>query len=89
MQTYAGLNAHQYNPYLVKQGFKEVAVGNYQIGDIAVVEKFEWNGTEHKWGHVQMYAVDNQWFSDFFQTGFWTGGDYRKAEPNYKIYRWE
>ncbi|WP_262710417.1 hypothetical protein [Psychroserpens sp. NJDZ02] len=28
-------------------------------------------------------------FQAFFQTDFWAGGDYRKATPNYKIYRWE
>ncbi|QXP58224.1 glycoside hydrolase family 104 protein [Olleya sp. HaHaR_3_96] len=86
---YAGLNAHKYNSYLVKQGFKEISTTDYQIGDIVVVEAFKWGKKSHPYGHIQMYAGDNQWISDFFQTDFWAGGDYRKATPNYKIYRWE
>ncbi len=86
---YAGLNALDYGPYLIKQGFKEVPDGNYQIGDIAVFEKFEWNGKKHNWGHIQMYIGDKKWVSDFFQRDFWAGSDYSKATPNYKIYRWE
>ncbi|CAA0145416.1 putative enzyme [Tenacibaculum maritimum] len=82
--------AADYVSFLPKKGFKEVQVfdDNYQKGDIAVFERFQGVKKYHKYGHIQIYNGE-KWVSDFFQTDFWAGNDYRVKEPNYKIYRWE
>ncbi|WP_029489619.1 hypothetical protein [Aquimarina agarivorans] len=78
------VSAKDYGPFLLKKGFKEVPDGNYQIGDIAVIESF----TNNPHGHIEMYNGEN-WVSDFVQRTFYPGRSYRNAKPNYKIYRWE
>ncbi|QCD63794.1 hypothetical protein B9C57_07840 [Tenacibaculum maritimum] len=77
-------SAKDYGPFLLHKGFKEVSAGNYQKGDISVIESF----TNNPHGHIAMWNGEN-WVSDFVQTDFWAGNDYRVKEPNYKIYRWE
>ena len=79
-------SAKDYGPFLLHKGFTEIEVSNdnYQIGDIAVIESFPKN--EH--GHIEMYNGEN-WVSDFIQRTFYPGRAYRKAKPNFKIYRWK
>ena len=79
-----GPHALNFGPFLTGFGFKEVPNGNYQIGDIAVIESF----TGNPYGHVHMWNGDN-WVSDFVQNQFYPGKDYRRIKPNYKTYRWE
>ncbi|CAA0232871.1 conserved hypothetical protein [Tenacibaculum maritimum] len=76
--------ACNYEPFLLHKGFIEVSNGDYKKGDIVVIESF----SGHKAGHIQMYNGKN-WVSDFIQNYFYPGRAYRKAEPNYKTYRWE
>ncbi|CAA0232380.1 glycoside hydrolase family 104 protein [Tenacibaculum maritimum] len=76
--------ACNYGPFLLHKGFIEVSNGDYKKGDIVVIESF----SGHKAVHIQMYNGKN-WVSDFIQNYFYPGRDYRKAEPNYKTYRWE
>ncbi|MFC5045928.1 hypothetical protein ACFSTE_20415 [Aquimarina hainanensis] len=78
------LSAKDYGPFLLKKGFVEISDGDYEIGDIAVMESFKGNPD----GHIQMYNGEN-WVSDFIQRTFYPGNSYRKAKPNYKIYRWK
>lgn len=76
------ISAYQYNGYLEQFGFVQVPAGNYQAGDIAVIEAF---GT-HVHGHIQMYN-GSQWISDFRQRDFWPGSSYRNTQPGFVIYR--
>ncbi|AUC41023.1 Putative cytoplasmic protein [Dickeya solani RNS 08.23.3.1.A] len=60
-------------------------------GDIVVLEGFnkdERKGIkkDHTFGHAAMYD-GSKWISDFTQSGFYPGPDYRKALPGYTIYR--
>ncbi|WP_407269045.1 hypothetical protein [Tenacibaculum maritimum] len=82
--------AADYVSFLPKKGFKEVQVfdDNYQKGDIAVFERFQGVKKYHKYGHIQIYNGEN-WVSDFVQKTLYPENAYRKAKPNYKIYRWE
>lgn len=77
-------SAKDYGPFLTYKGFTEVPDGDYQKGDIAVIESFKNN--PH--GHIEMYNGEN-WVSDFVQKTFYPGSSYRKVKPNYKIYRWQ
>ncbi|MCR1024162.1 glycoside hydrolase family 104 protein [Cellulophaga baltica] len=78
-------SAKDYGPFLLHKGFKEVPDGNYQIGDISVIQNLS---AEKPHGHIAMWNGEN-WVSDFVQSTLYPGDAYRKAEPNYKIYRWE
>jgi len=82
------VSAKDYGPFLLKKGFKEISGGNDKPGDIVVFEGFKGPKSNHPDGHIQMYN-GNDWVSDFIQTGFWAGSDYREVEPNHKYYRWE
>ncbi len=77
-------SAKDYGPFLLKKGFKEVPDGDYQKGDISVIDSFKNNPD----GHTAMYNGEN-WVSDFVQKTLYPGRSYRDAEPNYKIYRWK
>ncbi|MEI7345988.1 pesticin C-terminus-like muramidase [Dickeya chrysanthemi] len=60
-------------------------------GDVVVLEGFtkdEKAGIKknHPFGHAAMYD-GSKWISDFTQSGFYPGPDYRAALPGYTIYR--
>jgi hypothetical protein len=38
-------------------------------------------------GHVAAYN-GKYWISDFIQTDFWAGPDYRTEKPHYAVYRY-
>lgn len=92
------VDAKDYGPFLLNRGFAVVDEVDYkpQKGDIAVFDAFQGAKKYHPSGHIQMYN-GIQWVSDFIQQssekvgsrgkGFWAGGDYRNAQPKYKIYR--
>ena len=77
-------SACDYIQFLPKLGFEEIATENYnpQMGDVIVFPSIK--GHEH--GHIAMYD-GKHWISDFKQSGFWPGGDYKKVQPKYTIYR--
>ncbi|MDD4991454.1 MAG: FG-GAP-like repeat-containing protein [Paludibacter sp.] len=83
------LAAKDYNEFLQKRGFVTVDSENYvpAKGDIAVFDSFQGKNTYHAFGHIQMYN-GSQWISDFKQSGFWAGSDYRVYKPSYTILRW-
>ncbi|WP_196229097.1 pesticin C-terminus-like muramidase [Dickeya zeae] len=60
-------------------------------GDVVILEGFKQDikagiKKEHKFGHAAMYD-GSKWISDFTQSGFYPGPDYRVALPGYTIYR--
>ncbi|WP_081943127.1 pesticin C-terminus-like muramidase [Dickeya fangzhongdai] len=64
---------------------------NLLPGDVVVLDGFnkdERKGIkkDHPYGHAAMYD-GSKWISDFTQSGFYPGEDYRKALPGYTIYR--
>lgn len=78
-------SAKDYGPFLLHKGFKEVPKGNYQKGDISVIQNLS---AAKPHGHIAMWNGEN-WVSDFVQNTLYPGQAYRDAEPSYKIYRWE
>ncbi|GAB1858708.1 hypothetical protein MHTCC0001_35480 [Flavobacteriaceae bacterium MHTCC 0001] len=80
-------SAKGYKDYLPTLGFKGVSNDSYvpMAGDIVVIQSFTGNKV-HKHGHIQMYN-GSHWVSDFKQTGFWPGSDYRNNTPAYSIFR--
>lgn len=90
-------SAKDYGPYLSAHGFKEVSQKGYvpQKGDIVVLQGFpegppnsngvpSYKASEH--GHITMFN-GKKWGSDFEQTDMWSGPGYRKAKPDYVIFR--
>ncbi|WP_232483948.1 pesticin C-terminus-like muramidase, partial [Dickeya dianthicola] len=70
---------------------REYDRSNLLPGDVVVLEGFnkdERKGIkkDHTFGHAAMYD-GSKWISDFTQSGFYPGEDYRKALPGYTIYR--
>ncbi|WES88516.1 N-acetylglucosaminidase [Dickeya fangzhongdai] len=64
---------------------------NLLPGDVVVLDGFnkdERKGIkkDHPYGHAAMYD-GSKWISDFTQSGFYPGPDYRVALPGYTIYR--
>ncbi|QDX29837.1 pesticin C-terminus-like muramidase [Dickeya poaceiphila] len=60
-------------------------------GDVVILEGFKQDikagiKKDHPFGHAAMYD-GSKWISDFTQSGFYPGPDYRKALPGYTIYR--
>lgn len=85
-------SACNYDKFLLKKEFGEVhilSLDKYkpQKGDIAVFEAFQGKNKYHEHGHIQMYNGE-RWVSDFVQSGFWAGSDYRIYKSNFKIFRW-
>jgi hypothetical protein len=77
------VSAQDYGLSLLAVGFVELDNdAAYAKGDVAVIKGFQ----GHPHGHLQMYD-GGQWMSDFKQSGFWPGKDYRDNKPAYKIYR--
>ena len=88
-------DAYKMGPNLLAGGFYTVNVdfSQAQKGDVAVIQGFLRSqhpdvqlNKDHPWGHMQMFD-GRQWISDFKQSGFWPGGDYKKVQPKYTIYR--
>jgi hypothetical protein len=78
----------EYGPTLLMLGFHEITVENpdkfhFMKGDVMVMESYKANGA----GHVAGYD-GKKWISDFVQTDFWAGPDYRKKRPTYAVYRY-
>jgi hypothetical protein len=84
--------AKDFGPSLVRAGFRKYSqkdIIEFKKGDVAVIEGYE--GAPK--GHMAMYD-GKEWISDFKQTGPhsdlpYPGPGYRKAQPSYKIYRYE
>ncbi|WP_248589586.1 N-acetylglucosaminidase [Dickeya zeae] len=60
-------------------------------GDVVILEGFKQDikagiKKDHPFGHAAMYD-GSKWISDFTQSGFYPGPDYRVALPGYTIYR--
>ncbi|WP_152494783.1 N-acetylglucosaminidase [Dickeya dadantii] len=60
-------------------------------GDVVILEGFKQDikagiKKDHPFGHAAMYD-GRKWISDFTQSGFYPGPDYRVALPGYTIYR--
>ena len=66
---------------LTQVGFQKV-YGAPQLGDVAVIQSI----VNHPDGHVCIYD-GHQWLSDFAQRTLYPGGAYRKAHPDYQLYR--
>ena len=89
-------DAHLMGPNLERGGFSKVNIdySEAQKGDVAVFQPFyksQYPGLklnkDHPYGHMQMFDGE-KWISDFKQSDFWPGSDYRKAKPKYRIYRY-
>jgi hypothetical protein len=79
--------AKAYDKILRLNGFRVLAkvsedFRQIEKGDIAVMQPPVGKSA----GHIQAWDGKN-WISDFLQTAFWPGPDYRKDEPDYAIYR--
>jgi len=73
---------------LQTKGFDLINIDKYQPlkGDVVVMESFK-GKKMHPYGHIQMYN-GSRWVSDFTQSGFWPGSDYKNSIPRYSILRW-
>jgi len=82
--------AKDYKIFLPTLGFTQIDTTNYTPikGDIAVFEAFQGATKYYEYGHVQIYN-GTQWVSDFKQSDFWAGPEYRTYKPDYTIFRWE
>ncbi len=80
-------SAKDYDSFLENRGFSVINKSGYtpKVGDIVVIESFQGKNF-HEHGHIQMWNGE-KWVSDFRQSGFWPGGDYRNSKPSYKIIR--
>lgn len=80
-------SAKDYDGFLENRGFTILNKSGYnpKVGDIIVMESFQ-GKKFHEHGHIQMWNGE-KWVSDFRQSGFWPGGDYRTFKPSYKIIR--
>lgn len=74
--------AKNYGQSLEKAGYKAVETGEYQVGDVVVIQAT----TKSVAGHIQIYT-ENGWYSDHKQQGFWPGPSYRNEEPAFTVYR--
>jgi hypothetical protein len=78
----------QFGPALEKLGFHEITVKdpahfNFMVGDVMVMEPHKGSTAGHVAGYNGKY-----WISDFIQTDFWAGPDYRREKPHYAVYRY-
>jgi|GEM_PF-1581891 len=91
--------AKNYGPSLEKAGFEPVSTrdnkNNYepQLGDVAVLQPHSSqkpvDKTGNQAGHMSIYD-GKTWYSDFRQNNDWYGGGNAKKEnPDYTIYRFE
>ena len=82
-------SACDYGPFLKRKGFYPVWTFKYapHKGDIAVFDAFKSPTFDYKWGHIQMYN-GTQWVSDFKQSDFWCGKDFKTYQPHFTIFRW-
>lgn len=88
-------HAFEYNPYLLKYGFKIIPnAAPLELGDIAVFQNTAWS----KSGHIQIYTGEagGRWVSDFLQRStkdfpanriIWPGMKYENAKTPYVIFR--
>ncbi len=89
-------DAYLMGPNLEKGGFVKMNIDYSEAlkGDVAVFQPFYKSqnpglklNKDHPYGHMQMFDGKN-WISDFKQSDFWAGSDYRCAKPKYQIYRY-
>jgi hypothetical protein len=69
-------------------GFHKITVTDpahfhFMKGDVMVMEPHKGSTA----GHVAGYD-GKDWISDFVQTDFWAGPDYRREKPHYAVYRY-
>ena len=80
---YAGCNATDCEPYLLRNGFKVISnnkkLSSYKKGDVVLFFKTK----KHIYGHMEMWSGE-QWISDFRQRSF---SPYSDTVP-FKIYRY-
>lgn len=78
-------HAKDFGQYLLQVGFKNVAPGSYQNGDIVIFQdSYSSNGKYHASGHIQVYR-NGRWISDFLQNDFSPYND--RHIPSYAVYR--
>jgi hypothetical protein len=81
-------SAKDYGPFLISKGFQMVNPHYWvpQAGDVIVFDAFKGN-KNHPDGHIEVFD-GKSYISDFIQSGFWAGSDYRASQPSFLIYRW-
>jgi hypothetical protein len=77
--------AKDYGPSLTRVGFARLddLIVDYEPGDVVIINGFK----GHEAGHMAMFTGVN-WVSDFKQKTLYPGHAYRKAQPNYTVYRY-
>jgi hypothetical protein len=78
----------EFGPTLERLGFHQITVTdpahfNFIKGDVMVMQPHRGSTA----GHVAGYD-GKDWISDFVQTDFWAGPDYRTERPHYVVYRY-
>lgn len=89
------VSAKDYGPALIERGFNVIpATDSFVAGDVVIIQGFNKADfpegeikKDHPHGHMAMFN-GQQWVSDFKQnSGYYPGGDYRKAKPTFVFYR--
>ncbi|WP_336215298.1 glycoside hydrolase family 19 protein [Enterobacter sp. P82] len=91
------VSAKDYGPALIERGFNVIpATDSFVAGDVVIIQGFNKADfpegeikKDHPHGHMAMFN-GQQWVSDFKQnSGYYPGGDYRKAKPTFVFYRYK
>lgn len=80
--------ARDWGKTLERIGFTAISIGQpeqhkFEKGDVMIMQPYVGGSRA---GHIAAFD-GKSWISDFLQTDFWAGPNYRKARPSYAVYR--